>query len=306
MSNFNFKLILDAFDKNGVNLSSYFKHRSEFVATNATVPSSVTEAIYYGLSKIIFNTSNTYLDDNTSEFSLSLHQSSTNSKVYKLINSGGTNPVYRENRVFNSAVDSECNFVINSSGYVTLTSSLGTLMDFTNVEIGDIVTISGLSANNINQAKIISKTVDSITYRNLMGTSESDIIIGTNIKIYSPNGVQVGQNIKIGDSFDSSSHGLYKIVDVDHEAVYFSSTNDLIDESNVLSQPIILRTLKQLIYLECSGKFDAVINGERTTVTPPTLNSGMPATIMITGEFYSLSIENNNASPITVKALHLE
>jgi len=247
--------------------------------------------------------------DNTTTFDLikKLDVSAT----YILKHNSGTAPNFRTDKDIGG--DATTQYTITKSGsLLTFTYSGGLSPDFSNLQFGDEVRL-GTAFDMFNRGvfKLLNSSIDSFVIENMMGVGEV-VTLGADpeeqLSIYSSEGVQKGQKIKIEDDFASYSHGVYEITDVYPNAIEFNIAKDLPQETDILSNVVVYKNSKSFIYLEYDKKCSLIINGvEHKDLKPLQIgakkNSGI---FMRTGDMYSAIIKNETTDVMSVLVISAE
>jgi len=186
-------------------------------------------------SYTVFDASSGTNLNNTAQFSIT-----SSGSAYQIFQTAGTNAGFRTLRTINLGSDSAFNVTVNNSALVTYTLSAGTSFTTTSVIAGDILYIDAASpfaAGNKGSFPIISSTTNSVSVQNTNAVAQSSVTLGASyasqFKIFSANGVQNGDTLKISAGFSPSTWGDYVVQNVTDNTVYFNSTSPLAIETNV-------------------------------------------------------------------------
>lgn len=302
MSKLNFLVFIntysDAAASNNPSLSN-FKWTRSMDGLPAQNPLSEAFSLAPGESKNMFNGTRTLTADGTTRYDIALKPLS--SSTYRITVSAGTAANFRTPRAI--GIDATTEITTTTNGpIVTFTSTGGTAMSTTAVQIGDMVRIGSLF-NVLNQGefKIIAKTSNSFTIENQIAVNEGPIVLASGfasqISIYSAAGVQKGDTLILSSGFSAVTLGSYKITDVAANYIEFYSTDVLPQETTVTSLDLaIYSAAKNLIYLESDQKVSITVNGSIVSKLEPFVinDSRRPGVFMLKSTVYSLDIQNTS------------
>lgn len=199
--------------------------------------------------------------------------------------------------------------------------------DLSNVQVGDIMRIAGVSTyaispysfDAINSGTWTVLAVDNMTKTVQANRGQgqpcqgiSEIIAGPinpgEVLFYAQDGVQTGNTLAVYGTLSFASNGSYNIVDATPTTVYFTSTAPIPEQSGISYVPesfIIYANAKNFIYIESNQMVAIKLNGEtsnRNTIDP--VQAGRPDLIGFmskVGLVYSLVIVNLSVSPATIR-----
>jgi hypothetical protein len=247
--------------------------------------------------------------DNTTTFDLV--KKSGVSNTYILKHNSGTAPQFREGRDIQTDDTSQVT-ITKSGSLLTFTASGGALFDTSDIEFGDTVRIGNVfNMFNVGVFKILSKTSDSFTIENIIGVAET-VVLGTDyekqLSIYSSDGVQIGQNLKITANFSQYSRDIYEITDVGIDYLELHTTKGLPEELDVQAEVVVYKDSKGFIYIECDKPCSIIIDGiDQGQVKPLTFGTKKKIGIfMRTGFMYSAEIKNNSTDVATITVITAE
>ena len=198
--------------------------------------------------------------------------------------------------------------ISKNGGLATLSIVAGTL-DWSAVQIGDVIEISPLWSM-VNQGKfsVIAKTASTIIYKNLNAVVESKAAVpnvSTLYKIYSngfsANSIQIGDKFQLGAPFYQISQGTYTITAVSPEFIEFlsQSISGLPDQTGIIMASDTLAAYgdaKGFLFIIAQNKVAIHLNAsteDNVIIEPCVPNVADKAGIMIKqGLFFSLEIKN--------------
>lgn len=304
MSKMNLMLALNAYkDVNPTNnpAKSNFKWAVDLQGIDLSEPQSNSIRLNPGQSVSLFSGAVAISDDGTTTYDLA--PKAGVGSTYVISHNGGQAPVFR----VESATDADATTAVTvtkNGTLLTFTSTAGTPFDLiaNGVVVGDEVRIAG-AFNVANQGKfsVLSRTATSFTIENEAGQAEGPIVLGASfadiIRIYSSNGVQIGDKIKISSAFSSVIFGTYEITDVAPDYIEFYSLKTLPTQTAIQTQLQIFNNSKQFLYLESDKKISLVIDGAANgTVEPFSVGTALkPGMYLRHSPMYSASIKNESA-----------
>lgn len=261
----------------------------------------------------IFNNIRTTGIGASTEFDLTLVDPSSNQ--YKLAWSGGSAPIFRTDRLL--ALNSTSEITVTQNGSVTTyTSTSGTLMTTTDVQVGDILKIddqSGLSISNRGTFVVLSKTATSLSVQNTNGVAEVGTVLDVNGFIAFSNGsgnqIMVGDKIRINAGFSPASYGTYEVTDVAPTWLTFLADPalGLPQESGIIpgvngiavygnSKSFVMVATQRPVIVRCNGS-----TADSEIVSPAEIdNPDRPGLFLKTGTTYSLEIKNTGISSVSI------
>ncbi len=275
--------------------------RSYFGLT-VTNPQSQSFVIPPNSSLTLFDGSRSTSIDNTSVFSIT----NTVGSTYQVAYESGTAPAFRTARSIATTLTATFNVTVNNSSLVSISQSAGTAVDFSTVQVGDILYISGESNFNIgNQGyfSILAKGSNYLQFTNISAAAESNIALTSGLsdfQIFSSSGVQVGDTAVISAGFSPVTYGSYQITAVTPGFFEFVSSQPLPLESGITpttSGLNIYNNSKYVIFLEtdknCFIRFDAETNNV-TTIEPFAADTGVLSMFFKTGSNYKAILTNRS------------
>lgn len=256
--------------------------------------------------------------DGTTKFDLGLLSVST--CTYRLAWSAGTPPAFRTPRVLSGDATSEVTVSVNNNATATFTASDGTLLDFTGVQVGDIVRIGGVttgdpagpfSLNNEGYWVVLGIGASSLTCRRLPAAaflaSAETVVLGAGfasvLKVYSSTGVQIGDKLEVRAGFSVVTHRTYVVSQVTDSFVEFVSTVPLPLEDSVVvgvSGLVFYTSSKRVCYLESDQELVIRPNGltsNELVISP--FEVGDPDRVAVwqqIGNIYDLTIVNRSGT----------
>lgn len=275
---------------------------------------SETFQIAPGESQTLFSGTVSLAQDGTTQYSLALAPFQSN--IYQLTNTGGTAPQFRTLRTIGTDATTQVTTSVNGP-ILTYTFTGGTLPSLSSVQPGDNVLI-GNAFNSLNQGstgiwQIISKTSTSFSVVNPSGYVEGPITLGSSfanqIRIFSADGVQIGDTLVISSGFSPVSWGSYQITLVTDYYLYFSFTGQLPSESGILTEVAVYSVAKTMVYCESDQNLTLTLNGGSPgpTIVPIVSNGSVfPGMFLLNGSVYSLSVTNNSINVANVTLLSAE
>lgn len=293
---------------NSPNLNN-FKWQRELQGLSAEKPQSLEFCLAPGESRVMFNGQRTLASDLTTQFSISLKNSST----YVLKHTAGTAPQFRTSRSLSIDATSQVTVTV-SSGLMTLQTTAGTEMNTGPVVVGDELFVgTGFLSANQGRFKILSKTSDSVTVSNPSATAEGPVTLGSDfaedLRIYSAAGVQKGDKIKLGTGFSLSSRSTYEVTGVQDNLIEFFSSSALAFETGLLNPEVtIYSSAKKLIYLETDKPVDISVNGINESKLEPFIegNNSLPGMLLKRSTMWEITITNNSTDMATLYFVSVE
>lgn len=234
----------------------------------------------------------------------------------------GVHPNFRTPRAINYGDDPE--LTTYSSSALSATSKLltfsGTNVDFSAAQYGDIVYFQQSDnfftspINNstlLNQYTVLSATSTTLTVRDLNNTlvEEVNIPLGTNfdsvIRVFSAEGVQVGDKISFNSSSDFSidnKTGTFSVVEVTDRDISIINPNGIIEsvESGVANPFFIYNYMIDFLAIEGDGEFSLKINGG-TEIIVSEISYGK-SFFASSVAAYSIEIINSKNNPLSISS----
>lgn len=275
---------------------------------------SQTFQIAPGESQALFSGSVSLTQDGTTQYSLALAQFQTS--IYQLTNTGGTAPTFRTLRTIGTDATTQVTTSINGP-ILTYTFTGGTLPNLSSVQVGDNVFI-GSDFNQLNQGStgiwsIVSVTSTSFSVVNPTGYIEGPITLGSGytnqVRIFSADGVQIGDTLIISSGFSPVSWGSYRITLVTDYYLQFSFLGSLPAESGILTEVAVYSMAKSMVYMESDQNLTVLLNGSETgpSIVPIVSNGTVfPGMFLLNSTIYSCSVTNNSISVANVTLLSAE
>lgn len=263
-----------------------------------------------GETRQLFEGSRTLLQDNTTEYTLSLKSGTTG--TYILENTDGTAPGFRTLRTI--AHDATSEITITKNGPIAvITASGGTIADFSSVAVGDEVVLgSNFNAANQGQFKILSKTSTSISIENSGANAEGPIVLGLDfanqLRIFSSSGVQVGDNLRIFGGFSIVSQNTYQVTQAQDNKVEFFFSGSLPTETVITQSIAFYSSFKQFVYIETDKNISLNINGQASGTVEPFIVAGVPkpGIFMKKSSMWSFSISNDTIDSAKILLIAVE
>lgn len=273
----------DAASSNNPNLN-HFKWTRQVMTGDSSEPQSIQTFAQYGVQTTLFSSTYSTNQDNTTEYQLSFQSGN----LYSLEAIAGTLPNFRTDRGLLVSTDVVMDVSISGSA-VTFTQISGTPIVTANLAIGDEVKISN-NFNSFNQGsfKLLSFTANSVTISNPVGVAESGVDATDSILIQSSNGVQVGDNLFLPETF-SGATGIYSVTNVFPNRLVISSIKTL-PPVTVASQIVTFTKANKMVYIESSKAAKLTINGTATILIEPAFLN-CPAIALLQQKIFSLSVE---------------
>lgn len=268
-------------------------------------PQSQNLVIPAGSSYTLYDGSRSTTIDNTTTFSITTTIGST----YRIFWTSGTLPGFRVQRSLSTSATTSFNVTVNNNAVVSISQSAGPAVDFSTVQIGDILYISNTSLFNVaNQGyyPIIAKGSNYIQIQNNVAAAESNISLTTgfanDFQIFSSTGVKVGDVAVISGGFSVVSQGSYQVTAVAPTFFEFTASNPLPIETGIAPTAAGLNfynNAKFITYIEtdqnCFIRFDSDSTNVGT-IEPFAPESGIMGMYIKTGYNYKAVLVNR--SPI--------
>ena len=239
-----------------------------------------------------------------------------NKNIYRFTHVSGTSPVFRNDRAI--GIDNTSVFSITVNGPVaTLTSTGGTPIDTTLVQVGDILNLLPLCGASVaNQGKfvVLAKTSTSLSYQNLSAVAQSFTVnTASDFLVYSNgtsgNQIQVGDKVKISAGFSASVFGTFSVTEVTPSwfEIAVAAPNGIPLETSVVpstSGLTFYSAAKKFVLIAAQDKCVARFNGDTSDlneIEPEVIgNPEKPALLLKQGAAFSLVIKNLSLSPLKV------
>jgi hypothetical protein len=242
--------------------------------------------------------------DGTTTFSLT----NTTGSTYRISYSTGTVPGFRTARSINTSDTTTFNVSINNNSVVSISQSAGPAVNFSSVQVGDIVYISStslFSSSNQGYFPIIAKGSNYIQIQNASAGAESNISLSTNyatdFQIYSSSGVQVGDTAAISSGFSPVTLGSYQVTAVAPSFFEFMSSDPLPLETSITTTASGLNfysNAKFITYIEtdqrCYIRFDSDSTNV-ATIEPFASDDGVMSMFIKTGYNYKAVLTNRSS-----------
>ena len=280
-------------------------------------PQSDNICVAPGATKSLFSGVVATSIDGTTAFSIALLSGSSTS--YRMTSTAGTSPNFRTARSIASDATSQISVTVNNNATATFTASGGTIADFSVVQVGDILRISGTSTgdsngpfNDLNEGYwvVLAKTATTLTCKRQAGVdfsaaAESGIVLGasfaTNFIVYSAAGVQIGNKVQISFGFSSVTQQTFTVTQVAPLFIEFVSTSSLPLETGIIPTAtgmIFYSSLKRIVYIEADQECVIRVNGmtgNELRLSPFVAgDSDQVAVFHQIGSAYSLDIVNKS------------
>jgi hypothetical protein len=295
----------DTTPSNNPNLN-LFKWSRDLQSLSVAKAKSEQLCLAPGESRSLFNGTRTLLQDNTTEYELSLKPASSNTYVLKHV--GGTAPQFRTLRSTGTDATTEVS-VTKNGNVLTFESTGGTPFDLITggAVVGDEVKIgAGFAVSNQGTFKLLSRTAVSFSVENPSGAAEGPITLGVDfenvIRIFSSSGVQVKDTLVISAGFSPVSQNSYEITAVTDSEIEFYSTYSLPEETVVTDDITVYSQAKKLIYIESDGKAAILVNGAAQGKIEPIISNGeaKPGMLLKTETVWSLQITNDSINTVNL------
>lgn len=254
--------------------------------------------------------------DGTTAFDVSLLP--TGSSVYRFTRSAGTNPNFRTPRTLGADATSQITVTINNNATAQFMASGGTLVNFSPVQVGDILRIAGITTGDaagpfaaLNEGYwvVLTVTALSVTCRRLAGASflgaAETVTLGasfaTNFIAYSAAGVQLGDRMEITAGFSPVTQKTFTVSQAAPLFIEIVSAEPLPLENLVIpgiSGMVFYTSAKRLVYLEVDQEAVIRVNGYTGNATrlSPFLaaDPSLVASYQQVGNVYQLTIVNKS------------
>ena len=269
-------------------------------------PESKSVKIAGSQTELIFSGEVITSVDNTTAFDLEVNPGVAN--TYQLNHVSGTAPGFRTLRAISTTDLTE--FTLSISGDILTIEA--TPFITTNILLGDIVRLDSIF-NTANQGtfSIIAKTANSISVINPVAIGETVIAglsFASEFMVYSSNGVQVGQKLKILEGFSTYTLGTYEIVDVAPNYLIFNSYKSLPIENAILSEVLVLKNSKSFVYIESDVDCSLIVDGSEVGQIKPFIfgTQKRSGVYMKSGDLYSLSLRNDSTNTANILVISAE
>jgi len=310
MSNFNLNIYLNAYSDpistNSPNMQN-FKWDKSLNALPVSNPRSDQFTLAPMESRTLFSGVRTLLQDNTTQYTISLVPFTSN--TYLLTNVGGAAPNFRTPRTTGADATTQITVVANGPVF-TFSSTSGTPLNLISggVVVGDYVQIGNLfNMNNQGVFQIIALSATSFSIQNPSGVAEGPITLGSGfssqISIFSAAGVQINDTLDIFGGFSSVTQGSYQITSVAANSLQFYSTEILPLEGPITTDMItIYSQVKNFVYMEADQECNISINGNSIATIEPFVinNTTSPGVFMLKSTMFSIIITNNSINTANV------
>lgn len=247
--------------------------------------------------------------DGTTTFNLNIKPSV--SGTYVLKHNAGTAPAFRTKRALGTDATSQVT-VTKSGALLTFTASGGTAFVTTGMVYGDSVRLGNIfSIYNRGVYKLLSFTSNSFTVENIAGVVESVTLGATfddEIRVFSAEGVQIGDKVKLPANFSGYSQDVYEITDVDPEYLEIHTNRAIPEETNIQAQVVVYSTSKTFFYIECDKPCTLFIDGINQGQIKPFFfgTKQKSGVFMRTGSMYSAEIRNDSVDLANVLIISAE
>jgi len=301
----------DAASSNNPNLNN-FKWSREIQGFAIDEAKSDGFRLASSISSTIFNGSRTLAHDNTTVYDLSIKTGTANTYILKA--TGGTLPIFKTIRTLTTSAATTVSMVKNAN-LVTLTVTAGPVVNFltAGVIVGDLMLLgTPFATQNRGTFKVLSATATSISFENAGGVNETSVALtaafANELRIFSADGVQVGDTLAILGGFSALTQSNYEITYVADYYIEFYSTATLPQETKTTNQIAAYTDAKQLIYIETNKKLNVTINGSQTLKVEPFVSGTVitPGMLLLKANIFSLLITNADASEATVYIASVE
>ncbi len=193
--------------------------------------------------------------------------------TYRLTNTAGPNPAFRTERATGVDATSTFNVSINNNALVNLTNTSGTTPNFTTAQPGDTLYIasgSPFSILNVGYFPILGVSATQLSFENNNAAAESNITLSTSFatqfRLFSSDGVQVGDTLVISAGFSTITQGSYEVTAVNTDFIEFTSSRPLPLETAVVGANglTIYSNAKFFIHIETNQNSVLRLNGDIT------------------------------------------
>lgn len=282
MSKFTLIMQLLAYDdlpNNSNPLLAGINRRPSLINIPCDNPQTLKFDLGAGLTVTSFNGTRTLGVDGTTAFSLTL--SPANPSTYRLLNTGGTAPVFRTARTVpvSSVV---LTLAVGANLAMTITAATGT--PFSTVQVGDTLLIPGVSTgdpaspfNALNEGLwyvlTTSNTILTVS-RDPSGVFSgiSEVVTpaaNAQFLVYSSDNVQIGDTIGLSAGFATSALHSYNVTNVTSNWVEFSSSTPLGNQTGIIPTATglaIYTNAKRFVYIESDQEIVYQLNGDSSLV----------------------------------------
>lgn len=220
-------------------------------------------------SLTLFDGSRSVSLSSSSAFTLTNPTGST----YRLTSTAGPNPGFRTERTTGVDATSTFNVSINNNALVNLTQTSGTAPNFTTAQPGDVLYIasdSPFSILNEGYFPVLSVTTTALSFENNNAAAESNITLSTSFasqfRLFSNDGVQVGDTLVIAAGFSTITQGNYEITAVNTDFIEFTSSRPLPLETAIVGATglTIYSNAKFFVHIETNQNSVLRLNGDST------------------------------------------
>jgi len=206
--------------------------------------------------------------------------------TYRLTSTAGPNPAFRTPRTLGVDATSTFNVSINNNALVNVTGTSGTLPNFSTVVPGDTLYIdsgSPFSILNKGYFPILAATTTQLSIENNNAIAESNITLSTSFasqfKVFSSDGVQVGDTLVISSGFSTITQGNYEVTAVNTDFIEFTSSRPLPLETATVgvSGLTVYSQAKFFVHIETNQNAVLRLNGDSSDsnkIEPFTADSG--------------------------------
>lgn len=281
---------------------SNFKWTLDQQGTSIENPESKSIVVKSNEESTLFSGLVSLDQDNTTTYDIALKSGSTN--TYVLSHNSGAQPNFRQPR--NIGGNGTTLITVTKNGpLLSFESTGGTNIDLdaAGVVIGDSVKL-GSAFNVINQGlyEIVSFTQTSFQVKNIVGINESNIALGSSIEIFSKNGVQIGDELKINNGFSSVTFDTYEVTDVSANSIEIYSQSSIPSETNVLANLKIFSNAKSFVYVETDVDLEIAIDGSDYYEIKPMKcgNISKKGVFLKTGNCYEIKVRNSSSNDANV------
>ena len=305
-------LAYDDEPRNSNPLSTGINRRVSALGIPCDSPQTLKYDIGAGASITSFNGSRTLAVDGTTAFSLTL--STVNSTTYRLLNTGGTAPVFRTAR---TVATSSVVLTLTVGANLALTVTAGSGSPFSAVQAGDTVLIPGVSTgdpaspfNALNEGLwyvLTPGTASIVLTRDpsqvFSGISEVVTPASNNqFLVYSSDNVQVGDTVSLSLGFAASALHAFVITAVTSNWIEFTSVLPLGNQTGITPTAAgitIYILAKRWIHIETDQELVYQLNGDTgqfSRITPILPGCpGIHGTMHLWGAIWSLVLINKSS-----------
>ncbi len=272
MSNLNLIYGILAYDDTGTATNNNPSQRipdfsRQYYGISVDNPQGQKFSIPANSSLTLFDGSRSIVLSSTSSFALTNPSGST----YRLISTGGPSPAFRTARSTGVDATSTFNISVNNNALVNVTYTSGTSPNFSAVQPGDTLYIasgSQFSALNEGYFPVLAVTTTQLAIENNNAAAESNISLSTSyasdFRVFSSDGVQVGDTLVISAGFSTVTQGSYEITAVNTDFIEFTSSKPLPLETAVVgaSGLTIYSQAKFFLHIETNQNCVLRLNGD--------------------------------------------